>query len=222
MAHRGGGGESDSTYTAEKRRYKQDKAMRRIEAGGEELMEEQSRMAAEQGRMRDLLERMHQLGFQRPPVVQQPIIVQPAVQPRQPMQGIINYPAPVASPSIIEKKDATPKIYIKNIAKAIANERKVRFKKTSSKVKKRDLKKQYSRIKSDARKRIKSGKKAHYVRENKKIEKMPVKQRKAARTKLKAELDTREKTLMKSLPSAAKIKFVDLRKVISKAKQLKW
>ena len=100
--------------------------------------------------------------------------------------------------------------------------RKVRFKKTSSKVKKRDLKKQYSRIKSDTRKRIKSGKKAHYVRENKKIEKMPVKQRKAVRTKLKAELDTREKTLMKSLPSAAKIKIVDLRKVISKAKQLKW
>ena len=151
------------------------------------------------------------------------------------MQGIINYPVPVApisavasDPSLIGKKsvvsarDDTPKIYIKNIARAIANEKKVRSKKTSSKVKKRDLKKQYSRIKSDARKRIKSGKKAHYVRENKKIEKMPVKQRKAVRTKLKAELDTREKTLMKSLPSAAKIKIVDLRKVISKAKQLKW
>ena len=40
--------------------------------------------------------------------------------------------------------------------------------------------------------------------------------------KLKAELSKREKVLLKSLPSAAKMKLVDLRKLISKTKLLKW
>ena len=69
-------------------------------------------------------------------------------------------------------KDEVPKIYIKNVAKAIANEKKVRFKKTTArKNKKRDLKKQYTSLKAETRKRIKTGKKAHYTRENDKIKK---------------------------------------------------
>jgi hypothetical protein len=155
---------------------------------------------------------------------------QPLVQPqviRQPAQGIINYPVPVpslgASAVATKAKDEIPKIYIKNIAKAVANEKKVRFKKTSEpKTKKRALKKQYTSLKAETRKRIKSGKKAHYTRENAKIKKLPVKQRKAARSKLKAELSKREKALLKSLPPAGKMKLADLRRLISKTKLLKW
>jgi hypothetical protein len=120
-------------------------------------------------------------------------------------------------------KDEIPKIYIKNVAKAIANERKVRKTKVSkSKVSKRALKKQYTTLKAETRKRIKQGKKAHYARENESIKKLPVKERKAARAKLKAELSKREKVLMKSLPSAAKMKVADLRRLIVKTKSLKW
>ena len=184
--------------------------LRRIERGGRNLQREQARM-------RDLLERMHQQPLQQPMVI------------RQPHQGIINYPVPVPVPSLgasaatTKAKDEGLKIYIKNVAKAVANEKKVRFKKTSdSKNKKRDLKKQYTSLKTETRKRIKTGKKSHYARENLKIMKLPVKQRKAARAKLKVELSKREKTLLKSLPSAAKMKLADLRKLITKAKQIKW
>ena len=183
--------------------------LRDIERGGREI-------AVEQARMRDLLERMNRRPQAQPQVVQQP------------HQGIINYPVPVGlgaggGGGVAKVKDEVPKIYIKNVAKAIANEKKVRFKKVSgSKVKKRQLRKQYTSLKTETRKRIKAGKKAHYSRENDKIKKLPVKQRKAARAKLKAELSKREKTLLKSLPPASKMKVADLRKLISRTKQLKW
>ena len=81
---------------------------------------------------------------------------------------------------------------------------------------------QYTSLKSATRKRIKSGKNAHYASENVKIKKLPAKQRKGARAKLKAELSKREKTLMKSLPPAAQMKIADLRRLITKARLLKW
>ena len=84
------------------------------------------------------------------------------------------------------------------------------------------MKKQYTSLKAATRRRLKSGKKAHYASENVKIKKLPVKQRTVARAKLKAELSKREKTLMKSLPPAAKMKISDLRALIAKAKLLKW
>ena len=209
---------TEISYTAEKRRYKQGRAIRRIEAGGEDLMDKQARMAQEQRRMRDLLERMQQPA---PVRTQLPVIIQ-----QQPHQGVINYPVP-SDPSLFARrvvstgaKDEVLKIYIKNIAKAIANEKKVRFKKTGDS--KKALKKQYTNLKSATRKRIKSGKNAHYASENVKIKKLPAKQRKGARAKLKAELSKREKTLMKSLPPAAKMKIADLRRLIAKARLLKW
>ena len=188
--------------------------LRAIERGGQH-------MAAEQARMQDLLQRMHQQQMVPPPAAPPQII-------QQPHQGIINYPVPVPSlalsaAGVSKVRDDVPKIYIKNIAKAVANERKVRFKKTTApKVKKQQLRKRYTTLKTETRKRIKAGKKAHYTRENDRIKKLPVKQRKAARAKLKAELSKREKTLLKSLPAASKMKVADLRKLISRTKQLKW
>ena len=63
------------------------------------------------------------------------------------------------------------KVYIKNVAKAVANEKKVRFKKVAKK--RTTIRKQYTTLKRDTKKRIKLGKKAHYKRENEKIKKMP-------------------------------------------------
>ena len=51
---------------------------------------------------------------------------------------------------------------------------------------------------------------------------MPVKFRKSARKKLRAELTLREKNLLAGMPSALKMKLPDLERLIIKTKLLKW
>ena len=81
---------------------------------------------------------------------------------------------------------------------------------------------EYNALKAKAKKSITVGKKAHYDRENAKIKKMPVKERKSARQKLKAELKGKQQTLLKQMPAAGRMKLSDIQALISKVKQVKW
>ena len=51
---------------------------------------------------------------------------------------------------------------------------------------------------------------------------MPVKERKAARQKLKAELKGKQQSLLKQLPAAGRLKLSDLVALISKVNKVKW
>ena len=115
-------------------------------------------------------------------------------------------------------------IHIKNVAKAIINEKKSRKARVdASKLEKRKLKKQYNTLKKETRKRIIAGKRATYKVENEAIKKMKdPKARKEARDALKAKLKQRQAELMKQLPSATKMRLPHLRKLVVRTKSLKW
>ena len=57
--------------------------------------------------------------------------------------------------------------------------------------------KEYNKLKAETKKALIKGKKSHYIRENEKIKKLPVKQRTTARKKLKADLKQRLDKLVK-------------------------
>ena len=69
---------------------------------------------------------------------------------------------------------------------------------------------------------FRKAKKESYDRAKAEFKKVPAKERKDARRKLKKELDDKLKQLKKQLPSAARLKRSDIDKLISIAKQLKW
>ena len=119
----------------------------------------------------------------------------------------------------------TPQIVIKQTVKQIQkSDNKVRKKKVK-KASKDVLKKrraEYNALKAKAKKSITVGKKAHYDRENAKIKKMPVKERKSARQKLKAELKGKQQTLLKQMPAAGRLTLQHLVALISKVNKVKW
>ena len=63
-------------------------------------------------------------------------------------------------------------------------------------------------------------KKVLYEKENAQIKKLPVKQRKQARSKLKSRLKTRMKGVLRQLPAPGKMTMEQLSKLIQRAKSL--
>ena len=82
--------------------------------------------------------------------------------------------------------------------------------------------KEYNKMKKALLAAFRKAKKDAYGAENDKIKKIPSKERKAARQKLRQELQDKLNRLKKHLPSAAKLKRSAIDKLISAAKQLKW
>ena len=82
--------------------------------------------------------------------------------------------------------------------------------------------KEYNTAKAAAKKLFTTQKNAFYKSENEKIKKMPAKQRKAARQKLRQQIKAKHAGLLKQLPAAGKLKFGEITKLISRAKSLKW
>ena len=84
------------------------------------------------------------------------------------------------------------------------------------------LLKQYNKLKRELIAAFKKAKKQQYTLSNSKIKKIPVKDRKVARRKLKQELQARLQELKKRLPSASKLTRAGIEKLIAAAKLLKW
>jgi hypothetical protein len=82
--------------------------------------------------------------------------------------------------------------------------------------------KEYNTAKAAAKRLIAAQKKAFYQSENEKINKMPAKQRKVVRQKLRQQMKAKHTGLLKKLPAAGKLKFGEIVKLISRAKSLKW
>jgi hypothetical protein len=107
-------------------------------------------------------------------------------------------------------------IKVSTTSKAIINEKTKRRKVLTK------AKRVYNTIKKLTIKAIKLGKDAHYKLESEKIKNLPVKQRKAARAKLRAMLKKRESDLISKLPASSKMKLNDLKRVSMIARKLKW
>jgi hypothetical protein len=116
-----------------------------------------------------------------------------------------------------DKQDKSINIKITTKSQAIINEK--------TKRKRGDLKKarkSYNTLKKATIKAIRKGKSEHYKRESDKIKALPIKQRKAARDKLRKTLKAREQKLIGQLPSSTKMKLHDLNKVTQLATKLRW
>ena len=68
----------------------------------------------------------------------------------------------------------------------------------------------------------KKRKKVKKTEKNSKIKKMPAKKRRSARAVLKKKLTDRVKAFLSKLPSAAKMKIDDIKRVQKIAKGIKW
>ena len=117
----------------------------------------------------------------------------------------------------VGSKEAKPGISIKisNKAQAIINEKKKGRKVTTAR-------KQYSKLRRETIKAIRKGRVEHYRAESKKLGKLPVKERKAARLKLKKTLRDREVKLVGQLPGASKMSIKDLDRISIVARKLRW
>ena len=115
-------------------------------------------------------------------------------------------------------------IKIKNVAKAIVNEKSKR-KSAADKGNKKLLaraKRKYNVLKRQTISAIKKGKAAHYKAESQKINSLPQAKRKSARASLRAELKKRHETLVAKLPTTTKMTLRDLARVTKIAQKLKW
>ena len=81
--------------------------------------------------------------------------------------------------------------------------------------------KEYNALKRKTIAAIRAGRKKAYTEENAKIKQLPVKERKAARLKLKEEFKKRERLLLAKLPSVARMKFEDVNKLIISIRKTK-
>ena len=168
-------------------------------------------------------------------ITQPPHLAQPPAQPQPYPTGVVHIPQPqpypaasqVVQPPQKPTQGGGTKITIKNISTAkakISSESKRRTKAATKG--KRDLlkraRKAYSALKSQTIKAIRKAKALHYKRENAKIKKMPSTKRKSARAALKKKLTDRLKAFLKKLPSSAKMKLADLKRVQKVASGIKW
>ena len=105
------------------------------------------------------------------------------------------------------------------VKQEVGPKKKKRRKTKDGVVKKR---KEYNALKRKTIAAIRAGRRQAYNQESAKIKKLPVKERKSARAKLKEELKKREKSLLAKLPSVAKMKFSDVNKLIISIQKTKW
>ena len=117
-----------------------------------------------------------------------------------------------AGPATKEK----PGINIKISTKAVVNEKKRRRRRVMG------ARKEYSKLRRETIKAIRKGRAEHYRIESKKLAQLPVKQRKAARDKLKKQLRDREVKLVGQLPGASKMSIKDVDRVSKIARKLRW
>ena len=130
---------------------------------------------------------------------------------------------PLRSSAVVvpaKEKDTDKKPGISVVQKVTVKQNEPKTKKRKSTITAK--RKEYNALKRKTIAAIQKGKTAAYKRENEVIKKMPVKQRKAARAKLKATLQDRKNALVKQLPKAGKMTLADLAVLISKVKKLKW
>ena len=132
-------------------------------------------------------------------------VVTPPLRGKALSSGVVT--GKVGRPSIIQKVTVQQETKIK---------KKTRVSPVASK------RKEYTKIKRELLAAFRKAKKASYDRAKAEFKKVPAKERKEARQKLKKELDDKLKQLKKQLPSAARLKRSDIDKLISIAKQLKW
>ena len=124
---------------------------------------------------------------------------------------------PVIPSQVGRAVEGKPQISIKitNKAQAIVNEKKKRRRVTTKR-------KEYGKLRRETIKAIRKGRAEHYRSESKKLAALPVKQRKAARTKLKKTLRDREVRLVGQLPGPSKMALKDLDRVTRVARKLRW
>ena len=136
--------------------------------------------------------------------------------PVQPMRTTV-----VTQPAAAAAQTKTQPSGMKIIQKVnVGQTTKVKKRKTSPPIVAK--RKMYNKIKRELIAAFKKAKKKHYTLGNSKIKKMPVKERKEARRKLKQELQARLVELQKKLPSASKLTRAAIEKLISAARLLKW
>ena len=136
---------------------------------------------------------------------------------KRPVHDLLVPPMATTIPAVVPLKKAQPGLKViqkVNVEQAISKKKKV----TGVTAKR----KEYNRLKKTLLAAFRKAKKDSYGVENAKIKKIPSKERKAARQKLRQELTEKLNRLKKSLPSAAKLKRSAIDRLISVAKQLKW
>ena len=122
-----------------------------------------------------------------------------------------------------DAKKQVPTIKIVQKVKQIQTDR-VRAKrvKRATKQSLTSKRKEYTAAKRAAKKVLQAQRKSQYEKENSKIKSLPVKQRKAARAKLRGTLKSRLAGALKLLPAPGKLNLEQLKKLISRAKTLKF
>lgn len=137
---------------------------------------------------------------------------------KRPVHDLLVPPMRTAIPAVVPVKKAQPGLKViqkVNVEQAM----KTKKNKVTGVTAKR---KEYNKLKKTLLATFLKAKKASYSAENDKIKKIPSKERKTARQKLRQELQDKLAQLKKRLPSAAKLKRSAIDKLISAAKQLKW
>jgi hypothetical protein len=137
---------------------------------------------------------------------------------KRPTHDIIVPPMMTTIPTAIPPKKAQPGLKI--IQKVKVEQVVKSKKKTVTGVTAK--RKEYNKLKRTLLAAFRKARKDSYGAENAKIKKIPSKERKVAREKLRQELQDKLAQLKKHLPSAAKLKRSAIDKLISAAKQLKW
>jgi hypothetical protein len=148
--------------------------------------------------------------------VQQQPIVQRIVAPAQPAIVTIGGGG---GGGVVRREVLDKGINIKVSQKQVMNE------KTKRRSAKGDLKKArkvYNTLKRATVKAIRKGRADHYRKENENLKKLPAKQRKVARAKLRAKLKARVTSLIRKLPASTRMKLSDLQRVTSLARKLRW
>ena len=118
-------------------------------------------------------------------------------------------------PRMVPADKTKPGIQIKVTSKsqAIINEKKKP---------KKAKRKAYIKLRKATIKAIRQGKAAHYKAESAKLKSLPMKERKAAREKLRKTLREREVKLVGQLPSSSKMAIKDLDRLMKIAQKLRW
>jgi hypothetical protein len=145
-------------------------------------------------------------------------------QPQQPVRTQTIIPIPIPTGQQLKKKP-TPTIVVKQTVKqeqraSVKRSRRIRKIQTGSITKAR---KAYNVLKKQIKAALQKDKTSEYARGNDKIKKMPVKSRKGARAKLRAEIKAKLQNLLKmAKPSTAYKTIESITRAIAQLKKLKW
>ena len=140
--------------------------------------------------------------------------------PRRPAQQI-PMPVPVAGRG---KQDIRPIIQKVTVTQKVGADKQQRKKKIKA-IKTKGIatkRKQYNALKKSVKKALTAGKKGSYTEQNAKIKALPMKERAAARGKLKAELKLKFDSILKQMPAVGKKSVEELNQLISKIGKLRW